>query len=122
MLWRRFYLSDPGRSEGKWMGHPRRGRWASSRSRRRRPCIECLEGRQLLAVFTEFPLPSSVFSAGPVTTGPDGNLWFGQSLQSGGHFRSIGRITPIGDIVDFPLASATNNGPLTVGPDGNLWF
>ncbi len=50
--------------------------------------------------------------------GPDGNLWFTE-IDAG----AIGRISPRGQIKEFPLASATE-GPagITRGPDGNLWF
>jgi virginiamycin B lyase len=41
----------------------------------------------------------------------------------------IGRITPQGNITEFPLAKAGSmmprvggQGPITKGPDGNLWF
>ena len=41
-----------------------------------RPGVECLEGRQVLSAITEFPLPTPGTSPGPLTVGPDGNLWF----------------------------------------------
>jgi streptogramin lyase len=68
---------------------------------------------------TEFPLlPNSRGPTG-ITAGPDGNLWF---TENGG---GIGRITPAGQITEFPIpGSGTNNSPsdITAGPDGNLWF
>ena len=50
--------------------------------------------------------------------GPDGNLWFTEDAGN-----NIGRITPAGEITEFPLPTP-GSGPagITVGPDGNLWF
>jgi virginiamycin B lyase len=68
----------------------------------------------------EFPLPTSAVAHTPVgiSTGPDGNLWFTEYAGN-----KIGRITPSGQITEFPLPTP-NNGPfgITDGPDGNLWF
>ena len=52
-----------------------------------------------------------------ITTGPDGNLWYG---VDGG----IERMTPQGVISDFPFPSqpGTVAKGITGGPDGNLWF
>lgn len=70
-------------------------------------------------VITEFPLPrrvGTVASPGFITTGPDNNLWFGERS-------AIGRITPSGDITEFPLPTAPAIlGNIITGPDGNLWF
>jgi streptogramin lyase len=66
---------------------------------------------------TEFPLPTANSGPGGMTAGPDGNLWFTESIAQ------IGRITPTGQITEFPLPmlnSALNG--ITAGPDGNLWF
>src|SRR5579883_1402047 len=58
-----------------------------------------------------------------ITTGPDGNLWFTESAGN-----KIGRMTPSGQIQEFPLpttcGSAAGCGPAGIasGPDGNLWF
>ena len=80
---------------------------------------------------TEFPIPNSdrffdIFtqtfttSTGPrgITVGPDGNLWFAQFNAS-----RIGRITPSGEITQFPTPTP-NSRPvgITAGPDGNVWF
>lgn len=53
-----------------------------------------------------------------ITAGPDGNVWFGVSGNSGGN--DLGRITPAGVITYFDLG-AVNIGTLVVGPDKNLW-
>ena len=61
--------------------------------------------------------------AGPtgITTGPDGNLWFGDETGP-----RIGRSTPDGAITEFTdgVTALTyyNAVEITAGPDGNLWF
>jgi streptogramin lyase len=63
----------------------------------------------------EFLLPSGGGPAG-ITSGPDGNLWFGEWCGF-----VIGRITTNGAITTFPTSGGcTLNG--TSGTDGNLWF
>jgi hypothetical protein len=81
----------------------------------------------LLSAITEFPLSGAVVPV-DLKVGPDGNLWFTEELPlshppppnfpppSG----TIGRITPAGDLTEFPIPEET--GFLTVGPDRNLWF
>jgi streptogramin lyase len=66
-------------------------------------------------VFTEFPVPGQPFG---ITSGPDGNLWFTESISN-----KIGRITIAGVYSEFSVPSA-NSFPFLIiaGPDGNLWF
>ncbi len=66
--------------------------------------------------FTEFPIPPPGGSPGPITTGPDGALWFTQA-------NAIGRITTAGAITEFTVPTAHSD-PLgiTAGPDGAEWF
>jgi virginiamycin B lyase len=83
---------------------------------------------------TVFALPTnSSFVPGggyaALTVGPDGNLWFTETLHHSVHQAAgyaIARITPAGAITDFRLPADHNGlGPasaLTVGPDGDLWF
>jgi streptogramin lyase len=54
-----------------------------------------------------------------ITAGPDGNVWFTEHI--GGR---IGRITPTGEITEFPVAAPDRPRPgaITAGPDGNVWF
>ena len=61
--------------------------------------------------------PVAAFPFGPVL-GPDGNVWFAGSSQSGGQ---IGRITPSGVTTLFPWPGEFPFSKMTVGPDGNLW-
>jgi streptogramin lyase len=53
-----------------------------------------------------------------ITAGNDGNLWF---TDPGAN--SIGRITTLGVVTEFPLPS-DHSGPdaIIAGPDGNVWF
>jgi streptogramin lyase len=53
-----------------------------------------------------------------ITAGPDGNLWFvGYGIDE------VGRITPNGDVTEFPIPTANAAAQMiTSGPDGNLWF
>jgi streptogramin lyase len=69
----------------------------------------------------EFELPAAdKGQQGPfgITAGPDGNVWFTELIGN-----RIGRITPSGEITEFPVPTA-NSEPIAItnGPDGNLWF
>jgi streptogramin lyase len=93
---------------------------------RYRPEVTALEGRWLPSTITEFPLPPVPSPAGyipVITNGPDGNLWFTDPAV-----RSVGRITPAGQVTEFAPPSP-DNGPslgagsaITAGSDGNVWF
>lgn len=70
-------------------------------------------------VMTAFTVPSMHDVPPDITAGPDGNLWY-----TGG---GIGRITPAGQMTNFPLPHdpfSPISRPLSItsGPDGNLWF
>jgi virginiamycin B lyase len=121
MLGLQAHRLDSDRTSDQGRQRPNRLKKGSSRHRRYRPGVECLEGRQVLSAFTEFPLPVANSDPGDLTVGPDGNLWFpyGNPFSyptTGG----IGRITPSGAVSVFPVLGRP--GDLTVGPDGNLWF
>jgi hypothetical protein len=87
---RRFHL-DPARTGDEGRRRPERVRGDSSRHRRHRPGVECLEDRRLLSAITEFPLPAGDVAPGNLTVGPDGNLWFTDFPDSVGR---IDRIDP----------------------------
>jgi hypothetical protein len=75
-MWRRLL---PWGAVGKSRARPQpaaRGRDVDATRRRQRPGVEALEGRQLLAALTEFPLSSNQSAGAALTAGPDGNLWF----------------------------------------------
>jgi virginiamycin B lyase len=79
-----------------------------------------LEPRVLLSLtYTNFPIPLvEVVSPQGITTGPDGNLWFTESVAN-----RIGRETPAGSLTEFALpANVTNPGAIAPGSDGNVWF
>jgi streptogramin lyase len=81
---------------------------------------------------TEFPIPTPFSHPTGIAAGPDGNLWFTEHFPDNTHSPletgagQIGRITPTGQITEFPTYTATsaNVSPeaITAGPDGNLWF
>ena len=91
----------------------------STGTARRRPILESLESRRLLASIAQYPVPSPGELPTSIITGPDGNLWFTEGLGS-----EIGMINPSTHVVthfalpeNFMLVSR-----MTVGPDGNIWF
>jgi streptogramin lyase len=72
----------------------------------------------------EFTIPcNGIYNNGSgasiITTGPDGNLWFGEYFCN-----QVGRITPAGTITEFPVPTGNFNFSqgITTGPDGALWF
>lgn len=75
----------------------------------------------LKGMITEFQLSASNSQTGDITAGPDGNLWFTEAVN-GGQSGKIGRITPSGQISEFPLSSSYQAVSITAGPDSALWF
>jgi streptogramin lyase len=76
---------------------------------------------------TEFELPRPNSGPGDITAGADGNLWF---VELGGVMdglavdgNRVGRITPDGEITEFPIPSRDGS-PINIaaGPDGNVWY
>jgi streptogramin lyase len=68
----------------------------------------------LTGALMEFPASPSGRN---IVVGADNNLWFTAPPSN------IGRSTPNGTVVDFPLPTASSGpGDLTKGPDGNVWF
>jgi streptogramin lyase len=123
MVWRSlFRLGVLGtRAARQWPDARRRD--AVAVRRRRRPGLESLEGRQLLAAITDFPLGSNenTTATAALTVGPDGNLWF--PVENGSPLNGIGRITPAGAVTVFPPPGGDPSpSALTAAPDGNLWF
>ncbi len=75
---------------------------------------------------TRFPL-SSEMGVPSIANGPDGNLWFTELSYSSALVKpttkgAIGRITPAGEITEFPLPTEEGAGAITSGADGNVWF
>jgi virginiamycin B lyase len=124
MMWRRWFLWDADGTRRRPQ-QAARGRDRDATRRHRRPGVEALEGRQLLAALAQFPLSSDRGARAALTAGPDGNLWFPETALNLGSsvVSDIGRITPAGGVTDFPLpAGYSSPSALTVGPDNNLWF
>lgn len=66
---------------------------------------------------------------GEIIVGPDGNLWFTENGWISNPEKALGRITPAGEITEFPTTDPELEGPgrspisnLVAGPDGNIWF
>ena len=72
----------------------------------------------LVAQIVEFQIPTAHSRPYTIVAGPDGNLWFTESMGN-----KIGRISPSGTITEFPVPTGAS-GPygIAVGPDGNIWF
>jgi virginiamycin B lyase len=78
-------------------------------------------------VFTVFPLPWPGSAPDGIATGPDGNVWLAEFYAN-----AIGRVTPQGAFVEFPVPARPNRRTgalpqsqphaIVQGPDGNLWF
>jgi virginiamycin B lyase len=73
---------------------------------------------------TEFALRAGVLP-NAIATGPDGNLWFTETLA-----HAVARITPGGTVTEFPTGPCVPQFPINPcapqdiapGPDGNMWF
>ena len=65
----------------------------------------------------------AVSEPGPLIEGPDGNMWFiDWGTNSEGH-SLVGRVTPTGEIREFPLPQALYySGSLAAGPAGAIWI
>ncbi len=63
---------------------------------------------------TRKPGPNDVSGAEGIAAGPDGNLWFTEPFA-----KAIGRVTPGGQITEFPVSSGNAPDEIAAGPDGN---
>src|SRR6516165_2607441 len=86
----------------------RRAHWSTGKSgarRARKPRVEVMEGRTLLASITEYPIPGGTTTLGNglygITGGPDGNVYFTDTLDN-----AIGQVTPSGVISELPLPTS----------------
>ena len=66
---------------------------------------------------------------GNITTGPEGNLWFTETVWISSYFYNrvevrgiVGRITPDGQITDFYVSNEYTPDQVTAGPDGDVWY
>jgi streptogramin lyase len=79
----------------------------------------CLPGSALAAAtITEYTVPTHNRQPLGIAAGPDGNVWFTQSVSPGG----IGRSSVSGSISEFFSGISSGAQGITAGPDGNLWF
>ncbi len=84
-----------------------------SQLRRRRPLLESLEDRRLLAVtIHELPIPSTT---GTVVAGTDGALWF--PLKD----NQLGRMSTAGELTKFDVGTRPTGG-MAVSASGDIWF
>ncbi|MGI8855650.1 MAG: virginiamycin B lyase family protein [Thermomicrobiales bacterium] len=74
-------------------------------------------GSTVTPVITEFPAQTDLGGPYYIAAGPDGNLWFTYN-----HDYYIGRITPAGAVVQYPIPNHQQANSIAAGPDGNLWF
>jgi virginiamycin B lyase len=81
------------------------------------------DGNSTRFPFQPDPLGPVEIVTTPLTTGPDGALWFGE-----GYNRRIGKITQSGQIIEFPPFPPGPNPTnyqsfyeFASGPDGNMW-
>lgn len=91
----------------------------STRSEEGSPSIsEAIIGRLTPAgELTEFPLPGQGGYPTRIAVGPDGDVWFTESIDD-----RVGLITPLGQFQEFPLPKYSRPGNIVAGPDGDLWF
>jgi streptogramin lyase len=74
------------------------------------------------ALIHEYAVPSSDAGPNDITAGPDGNLWFTEGNSNADAPDNIGRVTPGGDMTEFPLSTCVCFPiGITTGPDGNIW-
>jgi virginiamycin B lyase len=69
---------------------------------------------------TEFSVPRPDATPSGIVAGPDGNLWFTQADFEMGFEGYISRITPAGNITQFPTGSFPHD--IALGSDGAFWF
>jgi streptogramin lyase len=66
---------------------------------------------------TSFRLPNWEAGYQSIVEGKEGNAWFTEQFT-----HSIGRMTPSGELTEFPLASDADPVGITVDGEGNIWF
>ena len=64
---------------------------------------------------TEYPVKGELPTE--IAEGPDGNMWFTEFGSA-----NIGKITPSGQVTQYPVPGGDNPDGITEGPDGNMWF
>jgi virginiamycin B lyase len=88
--------------------------------RSRRPVVELLESRRLLALsFNEFPIPTPGSDSTWIAGNPNGQLYFAETGAN-----QIGQVNPSTfALTEFPIPTADSEPTsITSGPDGDLYF
>jgi virginiamycin B lyase len=69
-------------------------------------------------ILHEYRTPTPASGPVDITTGPDGNLWFGEYSAD-----KVGRVTTAGAFTEFAVPTPFG-GPygFVTGPDSNIWF
>jgi hypothetical protein len=68
-------------------------------------------------VVTSFPFAEHEAGLRSIVEGHEGNAWFTEYFAG-----KIGRITPTGQLTEFPLPANSRPSGITVDGEGNLWF
>jgi streptogramin lyase len=66
----------------------------------------------------EIPLPLDVDIPFSIIHGPDNNVWFFETLDTGNY--RIAKMTTSGAVTEFPMVGTP--ALMASGPDGNIWF
>ena len=74
-------------------------------------------------VVTQWPTPSAMNTAG-ITAGPDGNVWFAEELYGGTSGGCLAKVTPAGEVTEYPIPTQDQFSPMYVAADpaGNIWY
>src|SRR6266851_1855100 len=67
---------------------------------------------------TEFVIPTPNSTPGPITFGPDGNIWFTEFSGNS----SVARMTPSGTFTEFTTPTPSVPFGIRAGPDSKLYF
>ncbi len=103
-----------GRDGNLWFADGRKDCCSADRTRGR---IGRITPSGLVA---EYTVPTDYANPMTIVAGPDGNLWFTETVTN---VDQIGRVTPAGRISQYQVPTAlVDLWGLTPGPDGNLWY
>ena len=74
---------------------------------------------------TQYTPPS--YCAGPITAGPDGNLWFTEPCSAASDVGAkVAKLTPSGAFTEYVVPRVgdvpADPSDTAAGPDGNIWF
>jgi streptogramin lyase len=86
-----------------------------------------ITGEFVVPTGTQSDMPFGYSDPAAIALGPDDNMWFTDEGESNEHENLIGRVTPVGKIVEFPFVTAGVEGSghldsIVKGADGDMWF